>query len=244
MNKPEIAQADKANLSASKTAQAEATWSGWACQYPGKLPRLYGAREIAEVNLDEENGDRLLFLTTATTGVPNGQLQHQSHSPRPAMSFEEWHAKHGPNGGAYDIEMQRAGWGGAIWAMSAAPTGAPLTDERMDEIMRVAQSIANRYAFVGDAAFPRGREKLREVLAPAITPESATEVKGQPAEAINVGGQLPAEGHYWMSWMGGPWTMTQSPLWKGYACADDTRWVGPLRTPEAPPQSADDQTHE
>ena len=25
-------------------------------------------------------------------------------------SFDEWQAKHGPNGGAYDIEMQRAGW--------------------------------------------------------------------------------------------------------------------------------------
>lgn len=28
------------------------------------------------------------------------------------MTFEEWQAKHGPNGGAYDIEMQRAGWDG------------------------------------------------------------------------------------------------------------------------------------
>lgn len=39
-------------------------WSGWACQYPGKLPRLYGAREIAEVNCDHENGDRLFFLAS------------------------------------------------------------------------------------------------------------------------------------------------------------------------------------
>lgn len=44
------------------TAPAEPLWSGWACQYPGKLPRLYGAREIAKVNLDADNGDRLLFL--------------------------------------------------------------------------------------------------------------------------------------------------------------------------------------
>lgn len=28
------------------------------------------------------------------------------------MTFEEWQEKHGPNGGAYDIEMQRAGWEG------------------------------------------------------------------------------------------------------------------------------------
>lgn len=45
--------------------EQEATvWSGWACQYPGKLPRLYGAKEIAEVNCDYENGDRLLFLAS------------------------------------------------------------------------------------------------------------------------------------------------------------------------------------
>jgi hypothetical protein len=28
------------------------------------------------------------------------------------MTFDEWQRKHGPNGGAYDIEMQRAGWDG------------------------------------------------------------------------------------------------------------------------------------
>ena len=28
------------------------------------------------------------------------------------MTFEEWQGKHGPNGGAYGIEMQRAGWDG------------------------------------------------------------------------------------------------------------------------------------
>lgn len=28
------------------------------------------------------------------------------------MTFEEWQEKHGPNGGAYDIEMLRAGWDG------------------------------------------------------------------------------------------------------------------------------------
>lgn len=44
-------------------------WSGWACQYPGRLPRLYGARSIAEVNLDEENGDRLLMLVESTPAL-------------------------------------------------------------------------------------------------------------------------------------------------------------------------------
>lgn len=40
-------------------------WAGWACQYPGKLPRLYGAREIAEVNCDRENGDTLIYLQSS-----------------------------------------------------------------------------------------------------------------------------------------------------------------------------------
>ena len=64
------------------------------------------------------------------------------------------------------------------------PSGLPqpqtvaeaLTDERMDEIMRVVQAIANRYAFVGDAAFPRGREKLREVLSALSAPAVETVV--------------------------------------------------------------------
>lgn len=38
-------------------------WSGWACQYPNKLPRLYGAKEIAQLNCDAANGDRVLFLS-------------------------------------------------------------------------------------------------------------------------------------------------------------------------------------
>lgn len=57
-----------ASLAAAPQPSAEAAlgWSGWACQYPGSLPRLYGAREIAEVNLDASGGDRLLYLVEAT----------------------------------------------------------------------------------------------------------------------------------------------------------------------------------
>lgn len=39
-------------------------WSGWGCQYPSKMPRLYGERRIAELNCDLENGDQLLYFTT------------------------------------------------------------------------------------------------------------------------------------------------------------------------------------
>ncbi|MGO3843470.1 MAG: hypothetical protein ACTJHY_12610 [Alcaligenes pakistanensis] len=37
-------------------------WSGWACQHPGKLPRLYGDKAIAELNHHPEEGDRLFQL--------------------------------------------------------------------------------------------------------------------------------------------------------------------------------------
>lgn len=40
-------------------------WSGWACQYTGKMPRLYGDKAIAEINCDYSNGDQLLFLSSA-----------------------------------------------------------------------------------------------------------------------------------------------------------------------------------
>ena len=47
-----------------------AAWSGWGCQYPGKMPRLYGDRRIAELNCDWENGDRVLYFTAAPQPVP------------------------------------------------------------------------------------------------------------------------------------------------------------------------------
>ncbi len=39
-------------------------WSGWACQFPGHMPRLYGDRAIAEINCDYDGGARLLFLSS------------------------------------------------------------------------------------------------------------------------------------------------------------------------------------
>ena len=44
--------------------QGDSTWSGWACQYPGEMPRLYGNKWFAEMNWDPENGDRLMFLSS------------------------------------------------------------------------------------------------------------------------------------------------------------------------------------
>ncbi|MEN4235646.1 hypothetical protein [Serratia marcescens] len=46
-------------------------WSGWACQYPGHMPRLYGDKAIAEVNCDYDGGMRLLFLSSAPPATAN-----------------------------------------------------------------------------------------------------------------------------------------------------------------------------
>ncbi|HCW1005729.1 hypothetical protein [Pseudomonas aeruginosa] len=37
-------------------------WSGWATQYPGRMPTLFGTREIAELNWHPEEGARLIRL--------------------------------------------------------------------------------------------------------------------------------------------------------------------------------------
>lgn len=46
-------------------------WSGWATQYPNKMPKLYGAREIAELNHYPEEGQRLIFLAENPLHVGN-----------------------------------------------------------------------------------------------------------------------------------------------------------------------------
>lgn len=56
-------QAQQPVSGADGLTMSEAPWSGWACQYPGKLPRLYGAKDIAVANHHPEEGDRLIFLT-------------------------------------------------------------------------------------------------------------------------------------------------------------------------------------
>lgn len=63
-------------LAAAPAVQGEpVAWSGWGCQYPGKMPRLYGERRIAELNCDWENGDQLLHFTATS------QLTEQKPAP-------------------------------------------------------------------------------------------------------------------------------------------------------------------
>ena len=53
-------------------------WSGWATQYPGKLPKLFGAREIAELNHYPEEGARLIYLIEAAP-IPQQPAADDDH---------------------------------------------------------------------------------------------------------------------------------------------------------------------
>lgn len=71
---------DKLRALASAPVAGEAQgWSGWACQYPNKLPRLYGSKEIALLNCDAANGDRVLFLS-------------EHAAPQASAEYERGHA--------------------------------------------------------------------------------------------------------------------------------------------------------
>ena len=50
-------------------------WSGWACQYPGKLPRLYGDKAIAELNHHPTEGDRLFQLVEGAQQVADNAME-------------------------------------------------------------------------------------------------------------------------------------------------------------------------
>jgi hypothetical protein len=45
-------------------------WSGWATQYPGELPKLWGAREIAELNWWPDEGQRLFRVVEDIAASP------------------------------------------------------------------------------------------------------------------------------------------------------------------------------
>ncbi|WP_313243722.1 hypothetical protein [Stenotrophomonas rhizophila] len=49
-------------------------WSGWATQKPGRMPKLWGAREIADLNHDPDGDARLIFLSEQPAqGIDLGQ---------------------------------------------------------------------------------------------------------------------------------------------------------------------------
>lgn len=60
-------------------------WSGWATQYPGKMPKLCGARELAELNHYPEEGQRLIFLSEQP--VQAGALVDAARAAIPFVAY-------------------------------------------------------------------------------------------------------------------------------------------------------------
>ncbi|HDS1139632.1 TPA: hypothetical protein QDZ75_003703 [Stenotrophomonas maltophilia] len=104
-------------------------WSGWATQYPGAMPKLYGAREIAEVNHHPEEGQRLIFLSEKPAQAVDLGARPMETAPRDGtmvrllVLFEE-HATEETAESAWTIgvcnddhvgEDQRIGWQFAGW---------------------------------------------------------------------------------------------------------------------------------
>ncbi|WP_395029746.1 hypothetical protein [Alcaligenes aquatilis] len=104
-------------------------WRGWACQYPGKMPRLYGAKEIAAANHHPEEGDRLIFLSE------QAQLSGNSGEFNAWIKYEYPHL--GPIGEG--VAIAREAWSAALAQQDA---------DRMD---------AERYRAWRDAACKNDR---------------------------------------------------------------------------------------
>lgn len=67
-------------------------WSGWATQYPGKMPKLCGAREIAELNHYPEQGQRLIFLSEQPThGTALGRFRKPVEQAIKLLAVAPWH---------------------------------------------------------------------------------------------------------------------------------------------------------
>lgn len=65
---------DVADAAASLDKRGEG-WSGWATQYRGKMPKLWGAREIAELNYYPGEGARLIFLQEVAAPSPDAERE-------------------------------------------------------------------------------------------------------------------------------------------------------------------------
>jgi len=119
---------------AANTTQVHPAWSGWACMYPGKLPRLYGAHEIASVNLDAANGDQLIHLSTS----PAPQAQDVQ---RDAAIEELCQLGYKFDGG----KMIPPDFAGELWAVvKAAPCACKYgtCETKNDRACRMTQEIA------------------------------------------------------------------------------------------------------
>jgi len=75
------------------------------------------------------------------------------------MTFKEWQDKHGPNGGEYDIEMQRAGWDGAMTHSQCK--------EQQETIDKLVEALKNIREESGDA-IGRNGNYISDIAAAAL----------------------------------------------------------------------------
>lgn len=83
-------------------------WSGWATQYPGKLPKLYGDRAIAQLNHHPDEGQRLLFLTTGAEDARDGALRPAQKALRRIRNIADERGTQVQHGNAYVQGMRKA----------------------------------------------------------------------------------------------------------------------------------------
>ncbi|MGP3038437.1 DUF551 domain-containing protein [Serratia nevei] len=114
-----------------------AEWSGWACQFPGHMPRLYGDKAIAEINCDYDGGARLLFLSSAPPALPSAQPV--AVTDEMALAFHR--ALNDGGIGESDLEEIKVGLRGALCNITAQHLsgGWVSCSERMPEPNKYVQ---------------------------------------------------------------------------------------------------------
>lgn len=104
-------------------------WSGWATQYPGKMPKLCGARELAELNHYPEEGQRLIFLSEQP--VQAGALVDAARAAIPFVAYAFSEGVTGAEEAGRAIEA----------ALSAQPSPGGQGDALASELLAHAEGL-------------------------------------------------------------------------------------------------------
>ncbi|CAH0175516.1 hypothetical protein [Stenotrophomonas lactitubi] len=208
-------------------------WSGWATQYPGKMPKLCGAREIAELNHYPEEGQRLIFLSEQP--VQAGALVDAARAAIPFVAYAFSEGVTGAEEAGRAIEA----------ALSAQPSPGGqggLNYERM--FVDACAALAEVSRELGCDPEQGGAEpilaaiaELREALAArqpvcATVKDSLTVGRGQPVGKIV--GYMDPEEDFILPTIDSPVVMGKITLFRSPA----DKWTKPLY--DGPPAQAVD----
>ncbi|WP_329767347.1 hypothetical protein [Stenotrophomonas maltophilia] len=156
-------------------------WTGWATQYPNKMPKLCGAREIAELNHYPEEGQRLLFL--AENPVHVGDLVDAARAALPFVAFAYSKGVAGAEEAGRAIEA----------ALAAQPSPGGQGDAVTPAMVDAAADVLARWAGHDDGSrwVHEARDALEAALAARQPVDENYEVWAQNAE--NVAAELTDE---------------------------------------------------